>query len=275
MTKQININISEDLHKRFKTLCFAKKTTMTKFLSDYIVKECNENTGTITDLHHSQETKENDIFLLDRLKKAFGCDEKKTVILSDSNDTIQSQSKFHFVEVYESYKEPYSNLELKGFDCCSRRPICSIQDVLLIREDIPSMNKKNLKQFAKKYNMHIFKFHRLVWNIEEGNFDELIDEYFSRNFSFENRNNFLYIDGKYTGLSIQKCRVIIHTLINSSDKQSCINGFIKSYYSIKPKYIRIICDEYNNPNLYKVLQKEIMKIDKVNHPQKRKEQGMV
>ena len=274
--KMLTVRLSEELHTNFKTICLQKKQTMSKAILDFITDEVKTNDNTITGLSNIQEEKEENNFLLDRLKKAFGVDETSKNTIVDVDDDNSSQPKFHFVEISKSYRKPYQKLELRGFDVYSTRLLCPIQTILQIKEDIPLMSKtNNLTPFAKKYDINMFKFRRIIWNIEEGNFDEVIAEYSSRRFSFENRNNFLYINGEYTGLSLQKCRVMIYTLINESDVQGCVNGFIKIYPHIKPKHIRILCDEYNNPNLNKILKREAMKIDKVDNPQKRKEQGMV
>ena len=117
-------------------------------------------------------------------------------------------------------------------------------------------------------------FNKIVWNIEEGNFDELIDEYNSRNYTYENIMNNLYIDGENTGLTIEKCNLIVDCIVNENNKQECVNRLIKNYSSTKPKYIRIISEEYNNINLSKVLKKEVRKVDKVDNPQKRRELGV-
>lgn len=181
-------------------------------------------------------------------------------------------SKFHFAYIAKSYRKPYDNLKLDGFDIIGGRgKLISIQQLLKIKEQIPKMNESNINYFAKYFEMHRQKFARIVWNIEEGYFDEIIDEYNSRNYSFENRDNFLYIDGEYTGITLEKGRVMVSTMTNTLDKQDCVNGFIHTYDNLRPKYIRIICDEYANVNLNKVLNKQEMSIPKLDNPQKRRE----
>ena len=67
---------------------------------------------------------------------------------------------------------------------------------------------------------------------------------------------------------------IVDCIVNENNKQECVNRLIKNYSSTKPKYIRIISEEYNNINLSKVLKKEVRKVDKVDNPQKRRELGV-
>ena len=46
------------------------------------------------------------------------------------------------------------------------------------------------------------------------------------------------------------------------------------YPTINSKYIRIISDNYNNPNLSKILTRTTKKVEKIDNPQKRKEAGV-
>ena len=190
---------------------------------------------------------------------------KKTVSKEESG-------KFHFVDVAKSYHEPYEYLRLDGFDVRSKkRSILTIQTLLEIKEHIPKMNASNIVDYANRFNIHRQKFARIVWNIEEGYFDGVINEYSSRNYTFENKNNFLYIDGEYTGITLEKGKVMVATMANTLDKQECVNGFIHTYDNLNSKYIRIICNEYANNNLNKILNKEAVAIPKCDNPQKRRE----
>ena len=151
----------------------------------------------------------------------------------------------------------------------------TIQDVLLLQERIPDFNKyPTFKELFEGFELSLVSLKTLVWRIEEGCFDDLISEYLSRNYTYENNFNRLFIDGQNTGLSIDKCISIIELIINSTNKTETVNRLIKMYPTINSKYIRILSEEYDNINLSKVLKKEVRKIPKINNPQKRRELGV-
>ena len=195
--------------------------------------------------------------------------------ICNEKECEEENGNFHFVDVADSYKLYYKSLELKGLDVYSKnRIIISMEDLLSIKEDIPKINKSNVLEYARKYDIKIGKFNKIIWNIEEGEFDAVIDEYFQRTYSFSVNNvGYLCIDGEDTYLTREKCRVMIDTVINVPDKQKCIEGLCHTHSTIKPEHIRIVCNEYNNPNLIKILKGEVKSIPKIDNPQKRRENG--
>lgn len=151
----------------------------------------------------------------------------------------------------------------------------NIQEVLMVQERIPNFNDyPTFEDLGEGIDMTMPSIKTLVWRIEEGCFDGVIQEYLSRNYTYENNFNRLFIDGSNTGLSINSCVSIVECIINAPNKLETVNKLIKMYPTIESKYIRILADEYNNPNLGKVLKKEVRKIPKIDNPQKRKEAGV-
>ena len=188
------------------------------------------------------------------------------------------EENWHIFKLKQSYHKPYTDLVVGHggvlYSSNNQRLSFTIQDVINLRDKIYSNKYTNLSDLKDGFDFSRQLFNKIVWNIEEGNFDELIDEYNSRNYTYENIMNNLYIDGENTGLTIEKCNLIVDCIVNENNKQECVNRLIKNYSSTKPKYIRIISEEYNNINLSKVLKKEVRKVDKVDNPQKRRELGV-
>ena len=195
---------------------------------------------------------------------------------SVSNKNTDETANYHFVEVPKRYHRPYKKIELIGMNVrATHRALITIDNLISLKNDIPQMTKDNLEIFAKEYEIGMEGFKRLVWNIEEKRFDEIIDEYLQRNYTFSrDKFGFIYIDNEPTKLNRAKCKLMTDTIANESDKEKCIDGFIHTYSNIDPKYIRIICNEYNNPNLLKILNFEAKYIPKMNNPQKRRENGI-
>ena len=195
-------------------------------------------------------------------------------------DTAVKESGTHYRSINNSMKKPINKKHIKMSDggelyINGRTLKYTIQDVLLIKERIIDFNKyPTLESIYDFLDISNATGEILVWRIEEGYFDDLIDEYLSRNYTYENNFNRLFIDGKNTGLSIDKCISIIECVINAPDKNEVVNNLLKLYPTIDSKYIRIVTDNYNNPNLSKILKKETKKIEKIDNPQKRRENGL-
>lgn len=156
-----------------------------------------------------------------------------------------------------------------------RKTKYTIQDIIEIQKMIPDFKKyPTIEDMDECLDISIQSLKTLIWRIEEGYFDELINEYLSRKYTYENDVNRLFIDNKNTGLTIDNCISIIECIMNSSDKREVVNNLIRMYPNVDSKYIRIIADEYNNPNLNRILKKEVKKIEKIDNPQKRRELGV-
>lgn len=188
------------------------------------------------------------------------------------------EENWHIFKLKKSYHKPYTDLVVGHggvlYSSNNQKLSFTLQDVIMLRDKIYSNKYTNLSDLREGFDFSRQMFNKLVWNIEEGYFDDLIEEYNSRNYTYENIMNNLYIDGENTGLTIEKCNLIIDCIINENNKQECVNKLIKTYSETKPKYIRILSEEYANPNLSKVLRKEVRKIEKIDNPQKRRELGI-
>ena len=208
--------------------------------------------------------------LFDKLLEDFDNNQKNKDIIEDST--------YHIFNLSKSYHIPFDNLKVgyggELYSSNNQRLSFTIQDVIELKKRIYSNRFKITSELQERFTFSRQLCNKLIWNIEEGNFDELIDEYNSRNYTYENKINRLYIDGEDTGLTIEKCNLIIDCLVNDGNKQGAINRLIKNYPTTKPKYIRILGEEYNNINLMKVLKKQVKKVEKENNPQKRREQGV-
>ena len=200
--------------------------------------------------------------------------------LKSSSSKNVNENNTHFRSVTNSMKKPINKKLIKmdeggELSINGRTLKYTIQDVLIIKQRIIDFNNyPTIESLFDYLDITNPTGEALVWRIEEGYFDDLIDEYLSRNYTYENNFNRLFIDGKNTGLSIDKCISIIECIINAPNKTKVVNNLIKMYPTIESKYIRMLADEYNNPNLSKVLKKEVKKVEKIDNPQKRRESGL-
>jgi len=193
----------------------------------------------------------------------------------------KTSKKKHYREVPKSLQNPLTGkiVLVDGgelFNETSGRTLnYTIQDILTLQENIIDFNNyPTFKSLGEDLKLSETSVKILIWRIEEGYFDDLINEYLQRNYTYENNFNRLFINGKNTGLSLDKCTSIIECIINSTHKKDVVNNLIKMYPTIESKYIRIISEEYDNPNLSKILKREVKKIPKIDNPQKRRELGV-
>ena len=189
------------------------------------------------------------------------------------------EEKNHFREVVNSRKKPINMNRIKMDNggqlfINNRKLKYTIPDILLIKERIVDFKTyPNSKDIYEYLDITIPTGEMLIWRIEEGYFDDLIEEYLSRNHTYENRYGKIYIDNEDTGLKISQGNIIVDCIINDPNKEDVINRLIKSYPQVESKFIRIIGEEYANPNLNKILKQKVKKIEKINNPQKRREHG--
>ena len=202
------------------------------------------------------------------------------ILIKEYSKILDKNRKYHIFPLKKSYQQKFKGFRLGEdgtiFNTNNRRLPYTIQDIIEMRKTIYSGRYTSVNHIVDKFDYCCSRglCLKLIWNIEEGNFDELIEEYSSRNYTYENKHNILYVDGENTGLTIEKCNLIIDCVINDPNKQECVNRLIKNYSSTKPKYIRILADEYNNVNLSKVLEKKVARVERIDNPQKRKEMGV-
>lgn len=188
--------------------------------------------------------------------------------------------RHHIYKLSPSYQVPLKQLTVDNdgliYNKINQKLPYTIYDIMEMKKRIYSSKKENISLIYTDFGFNNQLGNKLVWNIEEGYFDSLIEEFNSRNYTYEKRNNRLYIDGEDTHLTIDNCNIIIECLVNENNKPVVINRLIKTYPQTNPKYIRILGEEYNNINLSKVLSNIESKVDKVivNNPQKRREQGL-
>lgn len=192
---------------------------------------------------------------------------------------IVEEKNTHIRPVSPSLHQKFSNdLKLKnGGELYSgnKKLNYTIQDVLLLQERIPDFNNyPTFNELKDGFDMSLNSLRILIWRIEEGYFDDVVQEYLSRRYTYENNFNRLFIDGENTGLNINKCVSIVEVIVNSPNKREVVNKLIKMYPTVDSKYIRIIADNYSNPNLNKVLKREVKKVEKIDNPQKRREAGV-
>ena len=96
------------------------------------------------------------------------------------------ENRKHLLQIAESLHQPYHlKLTPNGHfinknNNNTKQTKFTIHDVIRLKENIPHYHKKgyNYKTITSKYpHLSDSVVKRLIWNIEEGNFDELIKEY--------------------------------------------------------------------------------------------------
>ena len=200
--------------------------------------------------------------------------------MNKEEETKPSSEKYHIFKMGKSYQYALENIKVNDegnlYTQRNQKLPYNIYDIIELKKRVYS-GKYNLSNIYEDFGYNQQLGNRIIWNIEEGNFNKVIEEFQSRNYTYEVKYNTLYIDGENTHLTIEKCKVIVDCIVNDPNKRDVINRLIKTYPQTDSKYIRIIGEEYNNINFIKILNKQKIKVVKptVDNPQKRKEQGYV
>ena len=149
----------------------------------------------------------------------------------------------------------------------------NIFDILYIQElDSPHMTRDTVAELVKEFGVYHNMISKIIFNIRENKFDGVIEKFkaMSKALKFTAYQNTLYVNDSNTKIPLPVVNEFIQIIVNSSHKQQTIrqltNGNYKDY---NKKLLLLIGNNYNNPNLMKLL--NIPKKDFVeNNPSKRK-----
>ena len=139
--------------------------------------------------------------------------------------------------------------------------------------DKTPMDRATAKLLMSKYKLEYQFFGKLIYNIRETNsFDNVLKKY-NNNLAkarFSIKNNMLCVNKINTNIPISTAKEWIHILSNTTFKQKKILDFQKANPDIDKNMIRIVCDSYNNNQLFSLL-KNVKKDTFVeNNPSKRR-----
>lgn len=152
-------------------------------------------------------------------------------------------------------------------------PVDLNQLFYIIEEDTPYMNRRMSKKLMNEFEVNISTWGKLIYNIRINNFDDIIVNYNERirriKFSLDDNDDIL-IDNKKTTISKDLAYDWIQIIINSNHKEKDILKIQKSNNNYDKYNIRMICDNYNNKQLLKLLEKPKIKSFIENNPSKRK-----
>lgn len=198
-------------------------------------------------------------------------------------ETVPKNTNSEFIHKYrnipKSHRRPYKSLCYSIFGFYAKTGIgnelFTISDIVRVAKYISDLeNYRTMSSLHEKTipSMSRSAFVRLIYNYQIGFFDEILKDYWATT-KFSISNSYLLINGYKTLLTQSDAKEIIALIINSSDKEECLNNLINSYNSEKTKWIRIVADHYNNPQLSAILSRhEEIQIE--NNPQKRKEKAL-
>lgn len=124
----------------------------------------------------------------------------------ETEDEVEAETvKHHLIKIPESLQQPYllkllPNGHFRNRNNTSKETKFTINDVIDLKEKIPYYHKKGYtkQMVSQRYpRVTLTVLNRLIWNIEEGNFDELINEY-QRNYTNAKTNGLNFnIQDKY------------------------------------------------------------------------------
>lgn len=148
---------------------------------------------------------------------------------------------------------------------------------LLVINEIYQINKefkvKDIKEFQDIFHLKKHTVQQLLWNLMESNFEEIISTFKKEiadvKFDIADTGNFIAMNGRMSDISISSAREIVSIMQNANRHEIKIWELQQSYNYNDPLHIRIIADNYNNPNLLNLL-KQTPTVEVVNNPSKRR-----
>ena len=224
-------------------------------LKDYITTEltekinCNKKTNTVnfkkTTQHKEKETKTTPSPKNKKMKRG------KAV--KDTDEFIPNKS------LAKEWKDLKMHEDGTIWNHSSRKeyklPI-DLNILLYIREcDKQHMNRATMKFLMSKYDIKYGTFGKIVYNIRNGNFNNIIRDYYAKikKAKFSIKNNKICVNKTNTNIPLQTAKEWIHIIVNSEYKQKSIIGLQKENSEFDKDIVRIICDSYNNSELLKLL----------------------
>ena len=150
-----------------------------------------------------------------------------------------------------------------------KRLVFDVYDMLLIRESISHLTKEEHKQLQKTLNTSPQQLNHSIWNImNNSQLNELLDSFVEKTHkcTFDFIDGKLHINGEETIFLRTDLQDITHRVTNCSFKEQCIHNIQKMYP--KKLHTRIVCENYDNPQLLKFL-KEVKPTKVINNREKR------
>lgn len=280
--KVINGRVSNETYNLVEKKCETIGLNKSQYVTSLILK----------DLGLKKEVpKQQSESMLDKLKKAFGVNDKQVVQLCTppkkehkkefmryrSPNAIWKPSetvKKNNAKMWDrEYKFNYETglIEWKSSNGVTYK-VCSLNELLIIHECNP-VYRKEVVQLRKQLNKHPAdnSFARLIDLYQNGIFNEIIS-IFKTNVlkcKFKSYFNKLWFMGTESTITVSTAKELVSIIENKGFSEVLVYKLCKSYPSCNPVEVRIVCENYNNSQLLDLLNQTNKNVV-LNDPSKRR-----
>lgn len=281
MSKTIATNLNDKefnlLEKRIDELGMSK--------SNYIKKLVFDDIG----IEQTIQKPIKPMSMLDRLKKAFGVSEDVVVEVTQTKEENVEFTRYRDLnDVWEPSKtvknnNSHMNERTYFFDyetglvkykssngTCYKS--CSLNELLIIHEFNPIYRKDvvELRRILKRHPADN-SFAGLIHQYQEGMFDEIISNFKNKvtKCKFKSYYGMLWFMGVESTISESSAKELVGIIGNKGFSETLVYKLCKSYSQCNDVDVRIVCENYNNPQLLDLL-KEPNKHATLNNPTKRR-----
>ena len=177
----------------------------------------------------------------------------------------------------------YNNPILRGSDLLSkttsnkgyRHTHWNIDNILLIREyleDNPNPSHKKINSWAEYINKSARSLQRLIYTLQEGILDEVISDFKSKMecIEFGIINDYVYMNGRKSTLTIKDAKEIVILISNNGFKEETVWNLVNVYSYCESLEVRVICENWDNPTLLRLLKNNNNSDFVQNNPSKRR-----
>ena len=250
---EIFLSFDDEQSKRLKLICAIKDISMAQYINDVMAEHLDSMSA--SDLVEDIES----------LFKTDNADVKQNSISSEKG-----------IMIPKSNQRPYKGtliLKRCKFYAMSKRLLeldCDVNTALYIKELGDSFTFQVFKQMADDLHLNHPVFYRFIYNLQNGEFDELIDTFKKKMkllLTFGIQDGDVYCN-KEKMCDVQTAEVIIHQFANSSlKKEETIWRFVQKHPHMDALHIRILCENFDNFRLTRLFEKKETPI--VNNREKR------
>lgn len=272
--KNLSVAVTDEFYCSVKSRTKELDVSVSDYLRDVISKDLE--TVSVKPIDESMS-------LLDRLSNVFGA----TITTVQPTKVDNSLTKW---SIPKTFQKPYYNLflrrEMLYGEAVNNHVYCThwnINDILYLKEAITyePFVPGDAKLLANILNKSSQGVTRMVWNIQEGYLDQIIDEFkgkmseidFDSIEQHHSFSNLLTMNGEVTSMSIQTARELVDLMNVNGYSESTIWHTIKSYPNNDSLEVRVVCENYDNGQLLRLLHEEKGFVFE-NNPQKRREKAI-
>lgn len=288
--KTIAGRVSDETHKLLMEKCEELGLNQSQYITKLVHKDLGVESKVLKPEHQTGKG------ILSSLKKAFGvktepmnnCDmpsvkthkaHHKRNKNSSKPDSIwippkvaKKEYKGELIHIGEKIRVIHTHTSKNSYNDLK----ATMSEVSIINEVYKSKNHfkiMDVNEFKKAFHLKASTLGKLLWNVKEGNFENLIatykNEISNMDFALSDIGNFIEINGRTADISISVARDIVTIMQNANNHEVKIWELQQGYRYLDPYHVRVIGDNYDNPKLLNLLKDEPL-IEVVNNPSKRR-----